>query len=172
MAKSNQAYTFTNPLMLNGSIVTSPTIAAGDVKVQTGSGTVANADNLPTGDSNGIVTVTTSASENDPADGSYVTVVFIDQTDPKEWDDLYLTYNLTTNIIDDLPTLSEIMAQTIDGSLSWLQVMRILLAFAAGLSNGGGTSDINFRDNGDSKNRIAATVDANGNRTAVTLDGT
>jgi hypothetical protein len=50
-------------------------------------------------------------------------------------------------------------------------MMRIILAATAGKSDGGGTSTINFRDAADIKNRITATVDANGNRTAVTLDG-
>ncbi len=34
-----------------------------------------------------------------------------------------------------------------------------------------GTTTITFRDLADSNARITATVDANGNRTAVTLDG-
>ena len=33
--------------------------------------------------------------------------------------------------------------------------------------SGGGTSTLVFRDINDAKNRISATVDANGNRTAV-----
>ena len=41
----------------------------------------------------------------------------------------------------------------------------------AGKASGGGTTSISFRDNADSKNRIVATVDSSGNRTAVTLDG-
>jgi len=52
------------------------------------------------------------------------------------------------------------------------QALRILLAASAGKSSGGGTSTVNFRDLADSKNRISATVDSNGNRTSVTLDAT
>ncbi len=65
-----------------------------------------------------------------------------------------------------------ILDDTVEGSLTARQILRILLAALAGESNGGGGSTINFRDVADSKNRISATVDANRNRTAVTLDGT
>jgi hypothetical protein len=50
-------------------------------------------------------------------------------------------------------------------------VLRVILAGRVGKTTGGGTSSVSFRDVADTKNRIAATVDANRNRTAVTLDG-
>ena len=37
-------------------------------------------------------------------------------------------------------------------------------------TSGGGGSEITFRSTGDDVDRIVATVDANGNRTAVILD--
>lgn len=53
------------------------------------------------------------------------------------------------------------------------KIINILSSVLAGKSSGGGTATIVFRDTGDTKNRISATVDANGNRTAVgTVDGT
>jgi hypothetical protein len=52
------------------------------------------------------------------------------------------------------------------------QALRIFLAVLAGKSSGGGTVTLTFRDNADSKARITATVDEDGNRTAMTLDGT
>lgn len=55
--------------------------------------------------------------------------------------------------------------------LTLREIQRILLAFAAGKASGGGTTAIAFRDQADSKDRIAGTVDAQGNRTAVTVDG-
>lgn len=63
------------------------------------------------------------------------------------------------------------LATTIEGSESWLEVMRYLLAFVAGQTEGGGSTTISFRNQADSLNRIQMTVDANGNRTAVALDG-
>lgn len=50
------------------------------------------------------------------------------------------------------------------------QAMRILLSALAGKASGLGTASAVFRDVGDSKNRITAGVDVDGNRTSVTLD--
>ena len=64
-----------------------------------------------------------------------------------------------------------ILDEVIEGSMTMREALRIYLSALAGKSSGGGTSTITFRDLADSKNRISATVDADGNRTAVTLDG-
>lgn len=50
------------------------------------------------------------------------------------------------------------------------QALRIMLSALGGKADGAATTTMHFRDQADSKNRITATVDANGNRTAVTLD--
>lgn len=50
--------------------------------------------------------------------------------------------------------------------------LRFILAFAAGKLSGAATSTVVIRDINDTKDRISATVDANGNRTAITLDKT
>lgn len=74
----------------------------------------------------------------------------------------------TANSINErIKTIDDIA----DGSYDLQEMIRIMFSALAGKSNGGGTASLNFRDSGDAKNRIAATVDANGNRTAVTLDG-
>lgn len=67
--------------------------------------------------------------------------------------------------------VDEILDEVVEGSVTLRQAIRILLAAAANKSAGGGTTSITFRDLADSKNRISATVDASGNRTAVTVDG-
>jgi hypothetical protein len=67
-------------------------------------------------------------------------------------------------------TVADIIAGVADGTYDLQEMMRIIFAFAAGKSTGGGTTTHSFRDSADGKNRITATVDANGNRTAVTLD--
>jgi hypothetical protein len=51
------------------------------------------------------------------------------------------------------------------------QAQRLILAALVGKLSGAATTTISIRDTGDSKNRIVATVDADGNRTSVTLDG-
>lgn len=67
-------------------------------------------------------------------------------------------------------SVADIIAGVADGTYDLQEMMRIIFAFAAGKADGGGSSTIHFRDSADSKNRITATVDANGNRTAVSLD--
>lgn len=81
-----------------------------------------------------------------------------------------ITAGLITAAALAADAVDEILDEVVEGSLTMRQALRLLLAGVAGKSNGGGTSTINFRDNGDTKNRIQATVDPSGNRTAVTLD--
>jgi len=77
---------------------------------------------------------------------------------------------------DTLETLSDEIAakmataENIEGTYTLKDAIRIILAFAAGKVSGGGTSSIKFRSTGDDVDRIQATVDASGNRTAVTLN--
>jgi len=68
-------------------------------------------------------------------------------------------------------TVSDIIAGVTDGTFDLQEMMRLILAATAGKSSGGGTDTLIFRDAADTKARITATVDANGNRTAMTLDG-
>lgn len=52
------------------------------------------------------------------------------------------------------------------------QTMRLVLSALVAKLSGGATTTNTVRDVGDTKDRIVATVDADGNRTAVTLDAT
>lgn len=61
-------------------------------------------------------------------------------------------------------------ANGVETSWTVRQFYRISFAALAGKADGGSTVTMHFRDQADTKNRITATVDANGNRTAVTLD--
>lgn len=55
-----------------------------------------------------------------------------------------------------------------DGTaISLAGALKLLLSVCTGKSSGGGSATAVFRDIADSKNRISATVDANGNRTAI-----
>ena len=77
---------------------------------------------------------------------------------------------------DTLKTLSDEIAakmataENIEGTYTLKDAIRIILAFAAGKVSGGGTSSIKFRSTGDDVDRIQATVDSSGNRTAVTIN--
>jgi len=70
----------------------------------------------------------------------------------------------------DMDALLQI-ATTVEGTLDVGEVLRIMLSALAGKASGGGTTTIAFRDVADAKDRISATVDSSGNRSAVTLDG-
>lgn len=60
----------------------------------------------------------------------------------------------------------------VESGLTVRQWLRLGAAVLFGKANGLGTTTANYRDIGDSKNRIVATVDADGNRSAVTRDAT
>jgi hypothetical protein len=64
-----------------------------------------------------------------------------------------------------------VLTDVLEGTMTVEEALRLILAAVAGLSNGGGTNTLNFRDLANSKNRLQLTVDADGNRTAVTADG-
>lgn len=68
-------------------------------------------------------------------------------------------------------SVSDIIAGITDGTYDLQEMIRIIFSFAAGKSTGGGTNTISFRNSADDKNRISATVDETGNRTAILLDG-
>lgn len=68
-------------------------------------------------------------------------------------------------------TVADIIAGISDGSYDLQKMMRIMFSALGGKSSGGGTPTLTFRDSGDGKNRITTTVDANGNRTTIVLDG-
>lgn len=61
-----------------------------------------------------------------------------------------------------------VLDEVIEGSYTLRQMMRLISAALAGVSSGGGTTAVTFTGLDGSTPRIVATVDANGNRTAVT----
>ena len=64
-------------------------------------------------------------------------------------------------------TVADILAGTIDGTLTLAQAMMVSAAVAAGNTSGGGTDTIVIKGAGNTTTRITATVDENGNRTVV-----
>lgn len=79
------------------------------------------------------------------------------------WNSLFSTDRLEVDVAE--------LSVALEGALTLAQALRIILAALAGESDGGGTATIHFRDQADTKNRITATVDGDGNRTAISVDG-
>lgn len=74
---------------------------------------------------------------------------------------------LTTNVA---AVPAAVGALVVEGAITLLQSLRLANAALGGKASGLGTSTAVFRDLGDTKDRITATVDADGNRSAVTRD--
>jgi len=79
-----------------------------------------------------------------------------------------LAADAVTEIANGILDLSD----GIESSLTLRGAVRIALAALAGKVSGAETTSVVFRNVGDSKNRITATVDTDGNRSAVTTDAT
>lgn len=60
--------------------------------------------------------------------------------------------------------------QLVESGYSLLDSARLWNAVLLGKVSGAGTGTETFRDIGDTKDRVVATVDSSGNRTAITLD--
>jgi len=70
------------------------------------------------------------------------------------------------------PALADyVLDEVVEGSLTLRQFQRILVSVLAGKVSGAPTGPIGFRDIADTKNRVVAAVDTDGNRTSITLDG-
>ena len=66
--------------------------------------------------------------------------------------------------------VAAVFAQAIEGTLTLLQAQRVQTAAAAGKTSGMDTGTGIIRDTTDAKDRVTATLDGAGNRTAITLD--
>lgn len=67
-------------------------------------------------------------------------------------------------------TAAQVWGHVIDGAFTAEEVTRLIASAAAAKLSGAATTNIKIRDIADSKDRIDAIVDADGNRTSVTLD--
>lgn len=65
-----------------------------------------------------------------------------------------------------------VLAMAYEGSETFQTFLRLVRSALVGKLAGAATTTVTARDAADSKDRITATVDASGNRTAVTVDGT
>lgn len=84
---------------------------------------------------------------------------------------LHSTTDGKINGLEDL-TVADIKAGISDGTYDLEEMMRLMFATLCGKVSGGGTPTITNRNGPDTKDRVIATVDVDGNRTAVILDGT
>lgn len=79
-----------------------------------------------------------------------------------------------TVLIENLDATNQIRDSVFNGvvenSVTFLSLFRGCVAALLGKASGLATTTATYRDNADSKNRISATVDSSGNRSAVTLD--
>lgn len=64
------------------------------------------------------------------------------------------------------------LSNGVETSITPRQALRLILAASAGKLSGAATTTVVIRNVGDAKDRITATVDADGNRSAVTVDAT
>ena len=67
---------------------------------------------------------------------------------------------------------AEVLAGTIEGTLTLQQALSVLVALAAGECDGGETTTIHYRNQADTVNRITLTVDTVGDRSASVIDVT
>ena len=76
--------------------------------------------------------------------------------------------------VGDIPTaatiVAAVLAGVIEGTITLQQATRVILAASAGKLSGAATATVRIRDTGDSVDRVTATVDESGNRSAVTLN--
>lgn len=90
-------------------------------------------------------------------------------------DDYVDTEIAAIKAVTDTLTLSAIADaihdEVTETGITLRKAVNIMLAALAGKSSGGGTATIKFQDQANTKDRITATVDADGNRTAITNDG-
>lgn len=76
----------------------------------------------------------------------------------------------TKAVVDGIAA-DDVFASLLENGLSVADALRIMLSAMAGKVSGAPLGPIVFRDTADTKDRIVATVDPTGNRTAVTLVG-
>jgi len=64
-----------------------------------------------------------------------------------------------------------VMTYVVEGTWTLVKLVRLMASALLGLVSGSGTGQVKFRDLGNTKDRITATVDSSGNRLSISLDG-
>jgi hypothetical protein len=94
----------------------------------------------------------------DPADESSVLAAIASRAAPGD------PMTLSTAAVDG------ILDEPVEGAVTLRQAMRVLLSVLAGKASGAPGGPIVYRDVNDTENRVTGTIDADGNRSAVTLN--
>ena len=64
--------------------------------------------------------------------------------------------------------IASLFAAVVEGSITFVQSLRLANAANSGITSGLGTTTVLVKDPGGTKTRVTATVDSNGNRSAIT----
>jgi hypothetical protein len=75
----------------------------------------------------------------------------------------------TDGVVLTAAAVDAVLDEEVVGSYTMRQLLKVMAAALAGKATGGGTTSVTFRGVDDTSNVIVATVDASGNRSAVTL---
>ena len=78
--------------------------------------------------------------------------------------------NLNTGVALTAAGVDAILDEAVVGSYTMRQLLKVFASALAGKLSGGGTTTLTFRGIDDASNVIVATVDASGNRSAVTIN--
>jgi hypothetical protein len=117
-------------------------------------GTITTVTNLTNAPTNGDLTATMKTSVQTAASAATPAVTVSDKTG----------FALSS------AGVTAIWAEAIEGTITAVKAMRAILATAVGKLSGAATTTVTIRDASDTKNRITATVTADGDRTAITTD--
>lgn len=144
--------------------ITATKIAANAItsaKIASGAITATQAPNLDAAVSTRLASASYTAPDNAGVAAIKAKTDNLPATPAATGDAMLLTAAAVDSILDEV----------IEGAMTLRQALRIVLAGVAGKASGAPTGPIRYRDLGDTKDRIIGTIDADGNRTAVTLDG-
>lgn len=112
-----------------------------------------------------LVATTTTNTDMRGTDGANTTTP---PTTADIWSAATRTLTAGTNL-NDLST-TDILGMTYESTEDFQDFLRLVRAVLVGKTTGAGTGTENFRDAGDSKNRVISTIDSNGDRTNITTD--
>ena len=125
---------------------------------------------LISNNSAGLVTVSTGGGGTGPTPAQVANAVWTSVNRTITEDPGAADHAATQAALMNIP--AQTVAQTLEGSLSVADVMRVLLAVAAGNATvPTGPGSFAFRDNNNNKDRVTGTVDASGARTVTGIDG-
>ena len=158
---------------VQGNVTGSVGSVTGAVGSVTGSvGSVTGAVGSVTGNVSGsVASVTGSVGSVTGAVGSVTASVTVGTNNDKTGYSISGT-KTTLDALNDISTANILASGNVDG-LTIEQSLKVLGAGMAGIVAGAATTSMTFKGwNGNATTRITATVDASGNRTAVTVVGT